>query len=105
MTESQFNNNIVVGCNDLIYGLCSKFHIRGYDIDDLYQIVILELWENKDKYNPQYNITTWVHTIVKRKLIALLRKQSTIKRGKNEENLSLNIEIGNEENTSLCDMI
>jgi RNA polymerase sigma factor (sigma-70 family) len=105
MDEEEFKTKVVSGCEGLIYGLCRKFHIKGYDLDDKFQAVIEELWIYREDYNDDYKVTTWVHMIGKRKLIGLLRYTNRQKRGGEDEHISMDIEIGENCDTQLKDML
>ncbi len=105
MTDNEFIDQVYNGCEDLIYKICMKYNVKGQETEDLCQLAIEELWKNKDNYNNDYCVTTWVHTITKRKMARILRRQDTLKRGSDDQQISIDKRIGENGNTFLYELL
>lgn len=59
-----------------IYFWCSRYHIPGYELEDLQQECRFKLWRKIENYDAQKGILvrTWANTVIKNHLKDLLRK-------------------------------
>lgn len=47
----------------------------GVDAEDMTQEVFVQLWENRDKLDPQYSFNSYIFTITKNKILNVIRKR------------------------------
>src|SRR5688572_11916636 len=47
-----------------VYALCYRVIGNAEDAKDISQLVFLKLWENLEKYDPQYAFDTWLYRMV-----------------------------------------
>jgi len=60
-----------------VYGLCYRVIANAEDAKDIAQLVFLKLWENLDKYDPQYAFDTWLYRMVTNVAIDFLRSRQS----------------------------
>ena len=60
-----------------VYGLCYRVIGNGEDAKDISQLVFLKLWENLDKYDPQYAFDTWLYRMVTNVAIDFMRNKQS----------------------------
>ena len=58
-----------------VYGLCYRVIGNGEDAKDISQLVFLKLWENIEKYDPQYAFDTWLYRMVTNVAIDFMRNK------------------------------
>jgi RNA polymerase sigma-70 factor, ECF subfamily len=47
-----------------VYGTCYRIAGNAEDAKDISQLVFVKLWENLEKYDPQYAFDTWLYRLV-----------------------------------------
>lgn len=60
-----------------VYGLCYRVIGNGEDAKDISQLVFLKLWENLEKYDPQYAFDTWLYRMVTNVAIDFMRNKQS----------------------------
>src|SRR5882724_9027339 len=60
-----------------VYGLCYRVIGNGEDAKDISQLVFIKLWENLEKYDPQYAFDTWLYRMVTNVAIDFLRNKQS----------------------------
>lgn len=60
-----------------VYGLCYRVIGNAEDAKDIAQLVFLKLWENLNKYDPQYAFDTWLYRMVTNVAIDFLRSRQS----------------------------
>lgn len=60
-----------------VFGLCYRVIGNAEDAKDIAQLVFLKLWENLDKYDPQYAFDTWLYRMVTNVAIDFLRSRQS----------------------------
>lgn len=60
-----------------VYGLCYRIAGNAEDAKDIAQLVFVKLWENLEKYDPQYAFDTWLYRMVTNVGIDYLRSRQT----------------------------
>jgi len=60
-----------------VYGLCYRVIGNGEDAKDISQLVFLKLWENIEKYDPQYAFDTWLYRMVTNVAIDFMRNKQS----------------------------
>ncbi len=58
-----------------VYGLCYRVVGNAEDAKDISQLVFLKLWENLEKYDPQFAFDTWLYRIVTNVAIDFIRNK------------------------------
>ena len=60
-----------------VYGLCYRVIGNGEDAKDISQLVFLKLWENLEKYDPQYAFDTWLYRMATNVAIDFMRNKQS----------------------------
>src|ERR1700738_2489191 len=60
-----------------VYGLCYRVIGNGEDAKDISQLVFIKLWENLEKYDPQYAFDTWLYRMVTNVAIDFMRNRQS----------------------------
>jgi len=60
-----------------VYGLCYRIIGNAEDAKDISQLVFLKLWENLEKYDPQYAFDTWLYRMVTNVAIDFMRNKQS----------------------------
>lgn len=60
-----------------VYALCYRVIGNAEDARDISQLVFLKLWENLDKYDPQYAFDTWLYRMVTNVAIDFMRNRQS----------------------------
>ncbi|WP_298427334.1 RNA polymerase sigma factor [uncultured Kordia sp.] len=99
-TKEQYFKEIYEGLKDKIYRLCLGFMGNNADADDLFQEVLIKIWNSLDSFRGDSTINTWVYRITTN--TALLSRSKINKLKKKHTNLiPENLKIENNEEASL----
>jgi RNA polymerase sigma-70 factor (ECF subfamily) len=60
-----------------VYALCYRIIGNAEDAKDISQLVFLKLWENLEKYDPQYAFDTWLYRMVTNVAIDFMRNRQS----------------------------
>jgi len=60
-----------------VYALCYRIIANAEDARDISQLVFLKLWENLEKYDPQYAFDTWLYRMVTNVAIDFMRNKQS----------------------------
>lgn len=60
-----------------VYALCYRVIGNAEDAKDISQLVFLKLWENLEKYDPQYAFDTWLYRMVTNVAIDFMRNKQS----------------------------
>src|SRR6266576_3014045 len=60
-----------------VYGLCYRVIGNAEDAKDISQLVFLKLWENLEKYDPQFAFDTWLYRMVTNVAIDFMRNKQS----------------------------
>jgi RNA polymerase sigma-70 factor (ECF subfamily) len=60
-----------------VYSLCYRIIGNGEDAKDISQLVFIKLWENIEKYDPQYAFDTWLYRMVTNVAIDFMRNKQS----------------------------
>ncbi|HVT04799.1 MAG TPA: RNA polymerase sigma factor [Thermoanaerobaculia bacterium] len=60
-----------------VYGVCYRVVGNAEDARDVSQLVFMKLWENLEKYDPQYTFDTWLYRMVTNVAIDYLRSRQS----------------------------
>lgn len=60
-----------------VYALCYRVIGNAEDAKDISQLVFIKLWENLDKYDPQYAFDTWLYRMVTNVAIDFMRNRQS----------------------------
>jgi len=60
-----------------VYGLCYRVIGNSEDAKDISQLVFIKLWENLEKYDPQYAFDTWLYRMVTNVAIDFMRNKQS----------------------------
>ena len=60
-----------------VYALCYRIIGNPEDAKDISQLVFIKLWENMEKYDPQYAFDTWLYRMVTNVAIDFIRNRQS----------------------------
>ncbi|HEV7921109.1 MAG TPA: RNA polymerase sigma factor [Thermoanaerobaculia bacterium] len=60
-----------------VYALCYRIIGNSEDAKDISQLVFIKLWENLEKYDPQYAFDTWLYRMVTNVAIDFMRNKQS----------------------------
>ncbi|HXG57804.1 MAG TPA: RNA polymerase sigma factor [Thermoanaerobaculia bacterium] len=60
-----------------VYALCYRIIGNSEDAKDIAQLVFIKLWENLEKYDPQYAFDTWLYRMVTNVAIDFMRSRQS----------------------------
>lgn len=60
-----------------VYALCYRIIGNSEDAKDISQLVFLKLWENLEKYDPQFAFDTWLYRMVTNVAIDFMRNKQS----------------------------
>lgn len=60
-----------------VYGLCYRLLGNAEDAKDVSQLALVKVWENLEKYDPQYTFDTWLYRIVTNVAIDFIRSRQS----------------------------
>lgn len=60
-----------------VYAVCYRIIGNAEDAKDISQLVFLKLWENLEKYDPQYAFDTWLYRMVTNVAIDYMRNKQS----------------------------
>src|SRR5256885_10615056 len=60
-----------------VYALCYRIIGNAEDAKDISQLVFIKLWENLEKYDPQYAFDTWLYRMVTNVAIDFMRNKQS----------------------------
>jgi RNA polymerase sigma-70 factor (ECF subfamily) len=60
-----------------VYALCYRIIGNAEDAKDISQLVFLKLWENLEKYDPQFAFDTWLYRMVTNVAIDFMRNKQS----------------------------
>lgn len=60
-----------------VYGLCYRVIGNSEDAKDISQLVFIKLWENLEKYDPEFTFDTWLYRMVQNVAIDFLRGRNS----------------------------
>ncbi len=60
-----------------VYAVCYRIIGNAEDAKDISQLVFLKLWENLEKYDPQYAFDTWLYRMVTNVAIDFMRNKQS----------------------------
>ncbi|HYM59604.1 MAG TPA: RNA polymerase sigma factor [Thermoanaerobaculia bacterium] len=75
--ESDAFEQLVRRKTSKVYGLCYRIIGNAEDAKDISQLVFIKLWENLDKYDPQYAFDTWLYRMVTNVAIDFMRNKQS----------------------------
>jgi len=58
-----------------VYALCYRVIGNAEDAKDISQLVFIKLWENLEKYDPQYAFDTWLYRMITNVAIDFMRNK------------------------------
>jgi len=73
--EQQFLG-IVEQCRPLIYKVCWLYTSPGISFDDLYQEVLINIWQGMDSFRGDSKMSTWIHRTAINTCISWYRRNS-----------------------------
>ena len=106
--DSQAWEDFVDYYRDFIKILIYRLNISSNDVDDLSQEILLKIWKNLEKYDPERNkFRTWLNCLIRNKVIDFIRKKSRIKKlevfSTDEDEEEINLSLSESEMEDLID--
>lgn len=65
---------------DKVYRLCLGFMGNKIDADDLFQEVLIKVWNNLDTFRNESNIDTWIYRITTNTALLTLNRKTKLKK-------------------------
>lgn len=86
--------NILEKHSDRIQRICWGFSFKNEDVEDIYQNVLLNIWQGLNKFEGRSDIATWIHRICINCCLLWKRKEKNLKKKMpvQESTFSLSIE-------------
>lgn len=88
--QEEFFKQILDEHQDKIYRICNAYLYNKYDVDDLFQEVLINIWSSLPRYKGQAQITTWLYRITLNTTITF-NKAHTRKKNRQTNNIPENI--------------
>jgi RNA polymerase sigma-70 factor (ECF subfamily) len=63
---------------DKIYRLCLGFMGNKVDADDLFQEVLIKVWNNLESFRKESNVTTWIYRITTNTALLTLKRKTKL---------------------------
>ncbi len=93
--KEQYFQEIYEQLKNKIYRLCLGFMGNKSDADDLYQEVLIKIWQNLENFRSESNINTWVYRITTNTALFTLNKKKINKNNRDFKVIEQPIEIEN----------
>jgi len=74
--KSAYFQTVFEANKDKIYRLCLGFMGNSFDADDLYQEVLIKIWDNLDNFRSESAISTWIYRITTNTAIYYSKQKS-----------------------------
>ncbi len=71
---------LILANKKIIYKICHTFCKDPEDRKDLAQEIIIQLWNSANRYDPQYQLSTWIYRIALNVAISFQRSESRRKK-------------------------
>lgn len=71
---------LILANKKIIYKICHAYCKDPEDREDLAQEIIIQLWHSADRYNPHYQLSTWIYRIALNVAISFQRNESRRKK-------------------------
>lgn len=97
--EQQFKH-IYDQSKDKIYRLCLGFMGNPIDADDLFQEILIKVWNNLDGFREESNINTWVYRVATNTALHFINRNTKSKKRISPIEIE-NLKTEAEENNSL----
>ncbi|MFK8162046.1 MAG: RNA polymerase sigma factor [Lewinella sp.] len=77
MTEKEeYFKQVYEQSKDKVYRLCLGFMGNTSDAEDLFQEVLIKIWNNLDKFRKDSNVNTWIYRIATNTALNYLKSKS-----------------------------
>ena len=76
--------------SSLIYKVCNAYATGSYEMNDLYQDILLNLWRSYPSFRGESKLSTWIYQVSLHTAVSSLRKET-----KHHSNIQLTSELEN----------
>lgn len=76
--KEQYFKQVYEQSKDKIYRLCLGFMGNSYDADDLFQEVLIKVWNNLENFREESNINSWIFRIATNTALLTLNRTSKL---------------------------
>ena len=90
--KEEFFEQIYLKLKDKIYRLCLGFMGNKNDADDLYQEVLIKIWNALDNFRQESSVNTWVYRITTNTALQSINKSKATKSNLLPDNLKTEID-------------
>lgn len=97
LTKEQLFTDVVLAHRAIIYKVCYMYAPQGM-IEDYYQEVLCNLWQNFDQFEGRSKRSTWIYRIALYTCISFIRR-------KRPATISLTVDLSTDEDSSLREQI
>lgn len=82
MTKEDKFLSVIDNHKGILYKVANNYCKNSEDKKDIIQEIIYQLWKAFDKYNPQFQYSTWIYRISLNTAISFYRKEKSISQNK-----------------------
>jgi len=82
--KEEYFKEVYIQSKDKIYRLCLGFMGNKTDADDLFQEVIVKVWNNLESFKKNSNIDTWIYKITTNTALYTLNRKNKLRKNKEE---------------------
>lgn len=97
LTKEELFTDVVLQHRNIIYKVCYIYAPQGM-IEDYYQEVLINLWQNFDKFDGRSKRSTWIYRVALYTCISFIRR-------KQPSSISLSFDISNDADSSFKENI
>lgn len=76
--------------SSLIYKVCNAYATGSYEMNDLYQDILLNMWKSYPTFRGESKLSTWIYQVSLHTAVSALRKQT-----KHRSHIQLTTELEN----------
>lgn len=79
MTPEKYQTNfikLILDSQNIIFKVCNAYATDQYNVDDLYQEILLNLWKSFPKFRNECSPLTWIYRVALNTSISVMRKQN-----------------------------
>ncbi|MDE7024702.1 MAG: sigma-70 family RNA polymerase sigma factor [Paramuribaculum sp.] len=76
--------------SNLIYKVCNAYATGSYEMNDLYQDILLNMWRSYPSFRGDSKLSTWIYQVALHTAVSALRKQT-----KHRSHIQLTTELEN----------
>lgn len=96
-TKEEIFTDVIHAHRNIIYKVCYIYAPKGM-IEDYYQEVLINIWQNFDQFEARSKRSTWIYRVALYTCISFIRRKRTT-------SISLSFDLSSEEDTTLREQL